>query len=93
MYPIALGLEEDSAGKKMGNIPLRLLMVFVAFFMLPGWNADKACAQKMPSALQGFLKSKIGLSQKDIAKIQRPKEHKGITGVYSSFHRLDIFSN
>jgi hypothetical protein len=46
-------------------------MVFVTFFMLPGWNADKACAQKMPSALQGFLESKIGLSQKDIIKCDR----------------------
>jgi hypothetical protein len=46
-------------------------MVFVTLLILLSGNADKACAQKMPSALQDFLKRKIGLSQKDIVKCDR----------------------
>jgi len=55
----------------MTNIPHTLLMVFVTLFMLLSWNADKACAQKMPSALQEFLKTNIGLSKDDITKSDR----------------------
>jgi hypothetical protein len=55
----------------MRNMPPTPLMVFLTFSMLFVWNADKACAQKMPSVLQQFLKNNIGLSQKDINKCNR----------------------
>ena len=55
----------------MRNMPPTPLMLFLTFFMLFVWNADKACAQKMPSVLQQFLKNNIGLSQKDINKCNR----------------------
>ena len=55
----------------MRTILLRPFMVFVTLFMLLSWNADKACAQKMPADLQEFLQRKIGLSQNDITKCNR----------------------
>jgi hypothetical protein len=55
----------------MKNESRRPLMMFVTLLMLLSWNADTACAQKMPSELRGFLESNIGLSQKEINKCNR----------------------
>jgi hypothetical protein len=62
-------IKEDSYGKKMTHAFPTSLKLFFTLFMLLNWNAGQACAQKAPTDLQAFLERKIGLSKKDISKI------------------------
>ena len=71
MYPILCGVQVDTYGNMMRNIPLTQAIVIVTLGLLLGWNAEKVHAQRMPGDLQVFLKKHIGLSDENIAKCDR----------------------